>query len=52
MQHLIPLAVLVPYCAYVIGTSFADHHEQRAENDRRRKDSRAVGAVEHVEAKK
>lgn len=41
MQHLLPLSILVPYCAYVISTTFEDHNEQRAENDRKRLDPRS-----------
>ena len=55
MQHLLPLAVLVPYCAYVISTTFSDHDDRRAENDRKRKDTRAANiasAIEKAEPKK
>ena len=48
MQHLVPLLILVPYCAYVMSDRFSDHHERRAENDAkkaadRRKKERELG---------
>ena len=36
LQHLIPLAILVPYIGYVVSTTFEDHNEKKRINDEKR----------------
>ncbi len=52
VQHLIPLLILVPYCAYVLSDRFTDHNERKAENAAKKQQDRERHLVKEIEKEK
>ncbi len=52
MQHLIPLLILVPYCAYVLSDRFTDHNERKAENAAKKQLDRERHLVKETDKEK
>ena len=52
VQHLIPLLILVPYCAYVLSDRFTDHNERKAENAAKKQQDRERHLVKQIEKEK